>query len=286
MFRADLNGRVPIPSDERFLIHDQNPFELRRVRVSAEREVAYDSPDHLIPWGTRRDNSRHRRFNQKLYQLFGEERPPLWVLDLGCSGGGFVKDCLDDGCMAVGIEGSDFSKRLRRAEWRTIPEHLFTADITRKFDIFGEFPAEEKRLKFDVITMWEVLEHIHERDISSLVENVKKHLRPGGLWIMSVSLCDDFHKGVNLHQTVKPKTWWVEKLEGLGLRCVDAYVKYFNHQFLRGPNDTFLPGFHLVATLDPELAPPIPKERLIFRLYDKWHGSRPQRMLRFAVYGC
>src|ERR1051325_2350118 len=165
---------------------EQNLLQLRKLRVRAEREVAYESPDHLIPWGTRRDNSRHRRFNQKLYQLFGEERPPIWVLDLGCSGGGFVKDCLDDGCMAVGIEGSDFSKRTKRAEWRTIPEHLFTADITKPFEVFGEFPGGEKQLKFDVITNWEVMEHIHERDIPGVVENVKKHLKPGGLWIMSV----------------------------------------------------------------------------------------------------
>ena len=264
---------------------EQNPFQLRRLMVKATREVAYESPDHLVPWGTRRDNSRHKRFNQKLYKLFGEEGPPLWVLDLGCSGGGFVKDCLDDGCMAAGIEGSDFSKRMRRAEWRTIPEHLFTADITRPFEVLGEFPAGEKRIQFDVITTWEVMEHIHERDLGAVAENVMKHLRPGGLWIMSVALCDDFHNGVNLHQTVKPKDWWEEKLGVSGVCCVDDYVRYFNTQFLRGPKDTCRPGFHLVGTNDPKLAPKIPGEPLSYRIYDKWLGSRPQRLLKFAISG-
>jgi 2-polyprenyl-3-methyl-5-hydroxy-6-metoxy-1,4-benzoquinol methylase len=263
----------------------QKPSELRRIRVRAEREIAYASPDHLAPWGTRRDNSRQRRFNQKLYRLFGEERPPLWVLDLGCSGGGFVKDCLDDGCMAVGIEGSDFSKRTRRAEWRSIPEHLFTADITAPFEIIGEFPEGERKLGFDVITTWEVMEHIHERDLGAVVENVKKHLRPGGLWIMSIALCDDIHNGTNLHQTVKPKAWWIDKLQGLGVHCVTAYVEYFNTQFLRGPKDTCRPGFHLVATNDPKHTPTIPPESLPVRLYDKWLGSRPQRLLKLAIYG-
>ena len=264
---------------------EQNPMQLRRLKVQATREVAYESPDHLVPWGTRRDNSRHKRFNQKLYQLFGEDRPPLWVMDLGCSGGGFVKDCLDDGCMAVGLEGSDFSKRLKRAEWRTIPEHLFTADLTAPFQVSGEFATGERPLQFDVITNWEVMEHIHERDLPAVVENVKKHLRPGGLWIMSVALCDDFHNGVNLHQTVKPKAWWVNKLESLGVKCVDDYVNYFNTQFLRGPKDTCRPGFHLVATLDPKQAPKIPSEPLSYRIYDKWLGSRMQRLLKFAIYG-
>jgi SAM-dependent methyltransferase len=263
----------------------QNPLQLRRLNVRATREVACESPDHLIPFGTKRDNSRHRRFNKKLYELFGIDHPSLWVLDLGCSGCGFVKDCLDDGCLAVGIEGSDFSKKLRRAEWRTIPEHLFTADITAPFEVFGEFPAGEKRLQFDVITTWEVMEHIHERDIAAVVENVKQHLRPGGLWIMSIALCDDFHQGVNLHQTVKPEAWWVEKFEGLGVRCVDEYVHYFNTQFLRGPKDTCRPGFHLVVTNEPKLAPKIPREPLSYRIYDKWLGSRLQKLLRFAIYG-
>ena len=264
---------------------EQNLLQLRRLRVRADRDVAYESPDHLIPWGTRRDNSRQRRFNQKLYQLFGEDYPPIWVLDLGCSGGGFVKDCLDDGCMAVGIEGSDYSKRMRRAEWRTIPEHLFTADITKNFEVFGEFPNGEKQIQFDVITTWEVMEHIHERDLGAVAANVKKHLRPGGIWIMSIALCDDWHKGVNLHQTVQPKSWWVPKMESFGLKCVDAYVNYFNTQFLRGPKDTCRPGFHLVATNDPTLAPKVPNEPLSYRIYDKWLGSRPQRLLRFALYG-
>lgn len=262
----------------------QNLLELRRIRVQATREIAYESPDHLIPFGTRRDNSRQRRFNQKLYQLFGAD-VPIWVLDLGCSGGGFVKDCLDDGCMAVGIEGSDYSKRLRRAEWRTIPDHLFTADITAPFDVIGSFDDGERRLLFDVITTWEVMEHIHERDIPSVVENVKKHLLPGGLWIMSIALCDDYHQGVNLHQTVKPKCWWIEKLKQNGIFAVDSYVNYFNTQFLRGPKDTCRPGFHLVATNDANLAPKIPAETAVHRLYDRWLGCRVQRILRFALCG-
>jgi SAM-dependent methyltransferase len=264
---------------------EQIPTQLRRVVVKATREVAYESPDHLNPWGTRRDNSRHRRFSQKLYELFRGRQRPLWVMDLGCSGGGFVKDCLDDGCVAVGLEGSDYSKKLRRAEWRTIPEFLFTADITAPFEVFGEFPGGEKRIQFDVITTWEVMEHIHERDLAGVAENVKRHLGPGGLWIMSVALNDDIVNGVNLHQTVKPRPWWVEKLQATGLHCVDEYVRYFNTQFVRGPKDTRRPGFHLVWTNDPKLAPAIPPESFAVRLYDKWLGSSLQRILRFAVYG-
>lgn len=259
-------------------------MDLRRVIVRATREVAYDSPDHLIPFGTRHDNHTHRRFNKKLNELYGIDTS-FWLMDLGCSGGGFVKSCLDEGHMAVGIEGSDYSKKRRRAEWRTIPEYLFTADITVPFEVLGEFSGGEQRLKFDIITSWEVMEHIQERDIAGVVENVKKHLRPGGLWMMSIAVFDDIHKGVNLHQTVKPKKWWVEKLEGLGVHCVDAYVNYFNTQFVRGPKDSLKPGFHLIATNDPKLTPKIPYEPIMHRIYDKWLGSTVHRFVRFATYG-
>jgi len=102
---------------------------------------------------------------------------------------------------------------------------------------------------------------------------------------MSIALGNDFLKSVNLHQTVKPKTWWVEKLEGMSVRCVDEYVHCFNTQFLRGPKDTCRPGFHLVVTNDPKLTPNIPAEPLSCRLYNRWLGCRLQRFLRFAIYG-
>src|SRR4029078_6331458 len=109
-----------------------------------------------------------------------------------------VKTCLDEGCIAVGLEGSDFSKKLRRAEWRTIPEYLFTCDITGAFDIFVEMENETERLIFDVVTSWEVMEHIAEPDIEKVANNVKKHLSPAGLWIMSVSPNEEVIHGVRL----------------------------------------------------------------------------------------
>lgn len=254
-------------------------------RVVADRAVAVDSPDHQLPWGTRRDNSRNPRFNQKLNKLFAAARGPLWVLDLGCAGGGFVKDCLDDGCLAVGIEGSDFSKRWRRAEWRTIPEFLFTADITRPFRVEGEFAGGWQPVQFDVVTSWEVIEHIAEADLPQVAENVRRHLRPHGLWILSVSPNVEVVQGVTLHQTVRPRTWWVETFRRLGFENLASHVRYFNTQFVRGPKYAAPRSFHLVLSPQPSQAPPVPREPLLVRLYDAWLGSRWQRWLKWIVVG-
>lgn len=58
------------------------------VCVETDYPVALDSPDHIIPWGTARDNSSNLRFNSKLYRLFDFTNRYPKVLDLGCSGGG------------------------------------------------------------------------------------------------------------------------------------------------------------------------------------------------------
>jgi SAM-dependent methyltransferase len=250
-----------------------------KIVVRAEREVADESPDHLVPVGTRRDNSTNQRFNDKLYKLYDFTRQ-LKILDLGCSGGGFVKNCFDDGHVAVGLEGSDYSKRFGRAEWRTIPELLFTCDVTGEFEIFMEAQGRLERLQFDVVTSWEVMEHIAARDLPRVAANVKKHLAPGGLWIMSVSPRPDVYNGVNLHQTVQPKSWWIEQFRQLGLEQLEEYVIYFNTQWVRGPKFGYSDGsFHLVLGQDRADLPPVPRQGLLRWVYDRWRGSMPQKFL-------
>jgi len=255
------------------------------IVVKAKKEIAYNSPDHLMPWGTRRDNSRNHRFNEKLYPLYPQKNNFLKVLDLGCSGGGFVRDCLNDGCLAVGLEGSDFSKKSRRAEWATIPDYLFTCDITEQFEVLQEDGKGIGRIQFDVVTAWEVIEHIAEDDLSRVAENVMKHLSPMGLWIMSVAPFEDVINGIRLHQTVQAKPWWVKKFRSLGLVHMEEYVKYFNTQYVRGPKYGGPPSFHLILSPDPSMAPPVPKQGLTEVLYDMWLGSKYQLMMRRLLVG-
>src|SRR5689334_11430474 len=126
-------------------------------RIITNKPVAIDSPDHLQPQGTALDNSVNPRFNCKLFGWVGKRQ--VRVLDLGCAGGGFVKSVLDQGGAAVGIEGSDYSRLRLRAEWATIPDNLFTADITDSFQLLQKSTqGQENPAQFTVITAWEVLE--------------------------------------------------------------------------------------------------------------------------------
>jgi len=236
------------------------------ITVKTDYPIALDSPDHLEPWGTRRDSSRNKRFNQKLYKLFGNKT--LRILDLGCAGGGFVKDCIDDRHIAVGLEGSDWSKKTKRAEWAILSDTaLFTCDIAKPFEIV----EDGKQMKFDVITAWEVLEHIKETDLKQVRSNILTHLSSPGLFIASVSLVPEVIHGKALHQTVASKNFW-QNLFG----TEKLLETYFNNQFVRGgkyDRDSFM--CILVSGSFKVL-------RLSFgeKIMDSWIGSFPQRRIK------
>jgi glycosyltransferase involved in cell wall biosynthesis/SAM-dependent methyltransferase len=206
----------------------RQPLSAPVPRLLTEYPVAIDSADHVLPRGTRNDNTRHLRFVRACEKLFPT---PIRHLDLGCAGGGLVWDFLLCGHISYGIEGSNFSKLERRAEWRSIPEYLFTADITKRFVLND---ASGNPLTFQVISAWEVLEHIHEKDLPGLIENIDRHLAPGGVFVASVATFEDRDSstGAVWHVTVRPPDWWHERFSSSGW---SAKIDLFSHRdFVRG----------------------------------------------------
>ena len=214
------------------------------------RPVATDSSDHKWPRGTAFDNSTNRQFNLKLYAFF-QFRSDLRVLDLGCSGGGFVKSFLEDGYLGIGLEGSDWSKKLRSGEWDTCPHHLLTCDITSRFELRER---GGNAMSFHCITAWEVLEHIPADKLPALIDNVARHLAPDGIFVASVDTAPDSNPvtGAVYHVTLQPKAWWLEQFAKSGLvEC--SHHPFTTRDYVRGhgmgltdwdPADG--EGFHLV----------------------------------------
>lgn len=234
-------------------------FTEMTIVLDCARPVAEDSLDHLHPFGTVRDSSVNSRFNGKLYELLPQR--PLKILDLGCAGGGFVEECLKDGHFAVGLEGSDINSRTRRAAWGRIPENLFTCDVTAPFRV--RVMGDEERIRFDVITAWELLEHISKPNLEGLFENIRRNLAAGGFFIASASSAHSFHEEHDLHLTRETKEWWVAKLSEAGLKYQPDYVRYFAAQFVRGDFE-LRDGFHLVCSLDATPSIPLPPANRFF----------------------
>lgn len=198
------------------------------VQLVTRYPIAYTSPDHLVPWGTKLDNSSHKKFILLMEDIIGmgTDTHKNSFLDLGCAGGQLVKDFSDIGWTAVGLEGSDYSLKHKRVHWEKLAgKNLFTCDIARPFQIY----ANGTKLKFQLITAWEVLEHIEMRDLPMVFLNIISHLEYGGYFVASTTSISDIHNGIDLHQTkMTNQQWrrWVEKHVPV-LQPVDLGITYY-----------------------------------------------------------
>ena len=202
------------------------------ITLQTKHPVAYTSPDHIAPKGTKENNSTNKKFvlhmDAKLHREF--ETGPLHVMDLGCAGGQMIADFLALRWRGVGLEGSDFSLKFRRANWSWLAnKNLFTCDITKPFQVL----LDGAPMQFHLITSWEVLEHIATAELPLLFDNILKHLRSGGYFIASTTCTPDIHEGIELHQTKWENQEWrafVEK-NYPDLEYVDVGLN--THQYVR-----------------------------------------------------
>src|SRR5262249_689694 len=75
----------------------REPLPSLNPKVETEHPVAFTSPDHIVPHGTKYNNSTNRKFvllmDSLIHSQFSEPHPRF--MDLGCSGGQLVKDFRD-----------------------------------------------------------------------------------------------------------------------------------------------------------------------------------------------
>lgn len=172
-------------------------------RLLTDKPVAIDSPDHIMPHGTKNDNTTSLPFIQEVEQFFG--LGTIKMLDLGCAGGQLVIDFASRGHDAKGIDGSDYNVRNKQKNWK---DHhntkLFTADLCAP--LF--FEEDDQVEKFELITAWEVIEHLKPLDLNQFFVTVSRHLRENGIFVGSISTNEDVVNGVRLHQSVFTEDHW------------------------------------------------------------------------------
>ena len=174
--------------------------------------MASDSPDHTEPRGTKNDNTRHPRFVRRCEQIL----PEIRHLDIGCAGGGLVWEFTLAGHLSVGVEGSDLNLREGRAEWRTIPDRLFTADVCAPFHIQGD---DGNPVLFNLVTAWELFEHIPTSSVDDVIANLVANMSVDAMLVCSIAtfVDRDEETGTIYHQTVQPKEWWLTRFRQHGL---------------------------------------------------------------------
>lgn len=121
--------------------------------------------DYLGDRGAIRRNAK-RRLDQLARLTQGRE-----LLDVGCAMGFFLEAARDEGWSVSGLEASTYASSYAREELGLAVDTL---------SITSHSPASSK---FDVITMWDTIEHLDRPDLA--LQNIRRLLRPGGVLAFS-----------------------------------------------------------------------------------------------------
>lgn len=159
-------GYLSIVRCERCGLLLQNPRDdaatLARV-YGALADRVYDAED------ASRSSSAHEHLD--LVEAYRSERGRL--LDIGCASGLFVAAAHERGWQARGADASEWG--IARARERC---------PGARFDVGTLETLELERESVDVVTLFDVLEHVH--DPRAALDRIRGWLRPGGLLVLSV----------------------------------------------------------------------------------------------------
>jgi hypothetical protein len=225
--------------------------QARALHLETEHPIAEGSNDHLVPESTQEGIARPNAFISHCIDVLGTQRP---LLDLGTGAGGLVYEALMQGLLAIGLDGSDHCRRRRIGYWPLLPDNLLTCDATKPFRFVDRTGAT---LRFGLVTMWEVLEHLPEADLPQVLANIRAHMDQDAWFMGTVSLLEyTGADGTPYHVTLRPRAWWQDTFRAAGLEMVEEHP--FNARlFYRGNGPRFQDfhnyfshpeeGFHFVA---------------------------------------
>ena len=247
------------------------------IKFFTDSPIAFQSDDHKFPWGTRTSNSKSEYFQFKLMRLFSEDID--WsILDLGCSAGGFVEGFHEVGVAAFGIEGSDYNRKNARGSWPKLDNiRLFTGDITKPFSFF----VDHEEMKFDVVTAWDVFEHIEPKDLVGLLDNLNHSLKDDGIAVLTIATVPDVINGIDLHKSKMPREKWEALFTDHGF-CVNAEIQtYLRGHSPRGKRLNEKTGFNIVLNKRGfDTRAKVPRVGKTERLLDFFVGSKLSIYLR------
>jgi SAM-dependent methyltransferase len=146
----------------------------------------------------------------------------LKMLDVGCGQGYYVRDAIEEGIDAYGIDISTDAFEHALAE---VKDRITFGSITKI-----PFGDEE----FDVMTAFDVIEHIHPKDTLRMVEEIQRVLKPDGIIIITTPSSNFGNWVFDLtHINVRPPRFWKLIFEEHNLQLKMFYVPSFLKYYMK-----------------------------------------------------
>ncbi len=151
---------------------------------------------------------------------------PFSILELG-TGSGFFLQAAHESFPNAQLNGIEFDERLLQATQKRISIAKTWQGNVEVFDIPGE--------KFDVIVSFQVIEHLFKPE--SMIAQVQKHLKPGGLFIFTTPNLDGvgakmmgskWHGYRDDHVSMRGASEWVGLLKLHGFLPVSVGSTFFS----------------------------------------------------------
>lgn len=157
------------------------------------------------------------------------------VLDVGCGHNEFAKSLRE---MGVDAKGAD----------PACPGADVVYPLNRKL---GWVVYKDTTIRADVVTSFDVLEHLPPSEIGEALEALKL-LAPRFVLSIDYRPSINMLDGANLHETVQPESWWLARLHALG-----AKTRKFGVRFIVGTWDGSEPDFMVAGVARCVLALPL-----------------------------
>jgi SAM-dependent methyltransferase len=180
------------------------------IKVITNNSLALESPDFLVQqeknlkmsFSAAEDNSTSAAFIDAVSNFFANRRSgdvsslKLNVLDLGCGGGQLIVDFSQQSFtnVCVGLDG--VAGALGRENWLTY-NMFHNVDLSKDYTIVD---SQNEMVKFDLITSWEMIEHLHPTELDIFFRNMHKHLKSDGVFLGSIAMFPDIRDEFGYHQ--------------------------------------------------------------------------------------
>jgi ubiquinone/menaquinone biosynthesis C-methylase UbiE len=166
------------------------------------------------------ERKRKGKKHMMKYMKYLRKGSCLKMLDIGCGEGYYLRDATEEGIDAYGIDISTHALENALAE---VKDRITFGSIT-------EIPFADE--EFDIMTAFDVIEHIHPKDTLKALAEIRRVLKPDGIVIITTP-SSNFGDWVSdlTHINVRPPKFWKLILEEHNLKVrmfyVPSFLKYY-----------------------------------------------------------